>query len=75
VEKLQSDARKITPLPKTYILCTGSEFAVVTHDAKRKIAAHTAGCTSRELPTSHVPMTTMPERFNRILLEAANGRE
>ena len=75
VEKLQFDTRKITPLPKTCILCTGSEFAVVTRDAKRKIAAQKTSWTYRELPTSHVPMATMPERFNRILLEAVNGRE
>jgi pimeloyl-ACP methyl ester carboxylesterase len=75
VEKLQFDARKIRPLPKTYILCTESEFAVVTHVAKRKIVAHGEGWTYLELPTSHVPMATMPERFNQLLLEAVNGRE
>jgi hypothetical protein len=75
VEKLQFDARKVTPLPKTYILCTESEFAVVTHGAKRKIAAHNQGWTYLELPTSHVPMATMSEKFNQLLLEAVNGRE
>ena len=73
VEKLQFDTRKITPLPKTYILCTESEFAVVTKIAKKKIAAHGESWTYVELPTSHVPMATMPERFNRILLEGAGN--
>ena len=72
VEKLQFDPRILQRLNKTYILCTESEFAVVTKVAKKKIAAHDEGWTYLELPTSHVPMATMPERFNRMLLEAAN---
>ncbi|MFZ0035595.1 MAG: hypothetical protein WAK60_11495, partial [Sedimentisphaerales bacterium] len=39
VEKLQFNAQKIKSLPKTYILCTESEFASVTIVAKQKIAA------------------------------------
>jgi pimeloyl-ACP methyl ester carboxylesterase len=72
VEKLQFDPRKIQQLKKTYILCTESEFAVVTKVAKKKIAAHGEGWIYIELPTSHVPMATMPERFYRLMLEAAN---
>jgi pimeloyl-ACP methyl ester carboxylesterase len=72
VEKLQFDPRKIQRLKKTYILCTESEFAIVTRVARRRIAAHGKGWTYLELPTSHVPMATMPERFYRLMLEVAN---
>jgi len=72
VQKLQFDSRKIQKLPKTYILCTESEFGVITCGVKRKIATHSEGWTSIELPTSHVPMATMPQRFYRLMLEAAN---
>jgi pimeloyl-ACP methyl ester carboxylesterase len=72
VEKLQFDPRKILRLKKTYILCTKSEFAVVSKVAKKKIAAHDEGWTYLELPTSHVPMATMPERFYRLLIRIAN---
>jgi pimeloyl-ACP methyl ester carboxylesterase len=71
VEKLQFDPIRIRRIPKTYILCTQSEFAVVTKVAKRKIAGQ-EGWTYLELPTSHVPMATMPERFYRLMLKFAN---
>ena len=48
VEKLQFDPRALQRLPKTYILCTGSEFSVVTGVARRKIMAHSAGWTYLE---------------------------
>ncbi|MHB8772766.1 MAG: alpha/beta fold hydrolase [Syntrophales bacterium] len=70
VEKVRFDAAKVAPLPKTYILCTESQFSVVTQVAKRKIVAAGAGWTYLELPTSHVPMATMPERFVQLLLDA-----
>jgi len=69
VEKLQFDAQKIELLPKTYILCTESEFASVTNVAKQKIAAEGKEWTYFELPTSHVPMASMPEQFSQLLLE------
>ena len=71
VEKLQFDPRKFQRLPKTYALCTKSEFAVVTKVARRRVAAP-AGWTYLELPTSHVPMATMPKRFYRAMLALAN---
>jgi len=71
VEKLQFDAVKIQPVKKTYILCTESEFASVTHVAKKKIAAAKKEWTYVELPTSHVPMASMPDEFVKILLDAA----
>ena len=73
VEKIRFDQRRIRGLPKTYLLCTKSEFAVVTGVAKQKIATQEdANWTYLELPTSHVPMATMPERFNQLLERIAN---
>jgi Predicted hydrolases or acyltransferases (alpha/beta hydrolase superfamily) len=71
VEKLQYDPEKTARVPKTYILCTKSEFAAVTSIARDKIAAGKKGWTYLELPSSHVPMADMPDRFNRLLLDAA----
>jgi len=68
VEKLQYDPRKIKRLPKTYILCTESDFKVVTNAAKQKIAAAEKQWTYLELPTSHVPMASMPDKFTELLL-------
>jgi hypothetical protein len=73
VERLQFDAQKIKPLPKTYIRCTESEFASVTNVAKEKIAADGKGWTYLELPTSHVPMATMPEQLSQLLLDVAKN--
>ena len=71
MEKLQYDAQKIRSLPKTYILCTKSEFNIVTDVIKRRIDADKKGWTYIELPSSHVPMADLPEEFSRILLETA----
>lgn len=71
VEKLQYDAEKIQPLPKTYILCTKSDFIDVTRVAKKKIAAARQGWTYIELPSSHVPMADMPEKFYQLLLDVS----
>ncbi len=71
VEKLQFDAAKIQALPKTYILCTKSEFIDVTRVARQKIATAKNGWTYIELPSSHVPMADMPDRFYQLLLDAA----
>lgn len=68
VEKLHFDAQKIQSLPKTYILCTKSEFAAVTHVASQKIA-DSKEWKYIELPASHVPIADMPEEFSNILLE------
>ena len=73
VQKLQFDPRGIRRIPKTYLLCTKSEFAVVTKVAKQKIAAQEdANWTYLELPTSHVPMATMPERFYLLMDKIAH---
>jgi pimeloyl-ACP methyl ester carboxylesterase len=71
VEKLQFDTENIKQLPKTYILCTESEFASVTSIARQKIADSAEKWTYLELPTSHVPMASMPERIAEILLKTA----
>lgn len=71
VEKLQFDPHNLNPIPKTYILCTKSEFACVTQLAKEKIASDPKGWTYLELPTSHVPMATMPQELAQILLKIA----
>lgn len=68
VEKLQFDPRTLHGMQKTYLLCTESDFVAVTRTARRKIAAHKEGWTYLELPTSHVPMATMPGRFYRMML-------
>jgi len=73
VEKLQFDPRKIRSIPRTYVRCTKSEFTGVTAGAGAKIAGNPAGWTCRELPTSHVPMATMPRRLNRMLLSVIAG--
>ncbi|MFA4877670.1 MAG: alpha/beta hydrolase [Methanoregula sp.] len=72
IEKLQFDPKKIRQISRIYILCTLSEFAEITGIAKEKIAASPDGWMYRELPASHVPMATMPDRFYRIMLEMAN---
>jgi pimeloyl-ACP methyl ester carboxylesterase len=71
VEKLQFDPRKLQRLRKTYILCTKSEFAIVTKVARKKIAAAKNEWTYVELPASHVPMADLPDEFYKIMLAAA----
>jgi pimeloyl-ACP methyl ester carboxylesterase len=73
VEKLRFDPARIETLPKTYILCTESEFIDVTRVAKHKISAAKQGWTYVELPASHVPMADMPDELYRLLLDAAEG--
>jgi pimeloyl-ACP methyl ester carboxylesterase len=73
VEKPQFDAQKIKMLPKTYIRCTQSDFAVVTSVAKKKIDADKKGWSYFELPSSHVPMAEMPDELAQLLLNAAKS--
>ncbi len=71
-QKLQYDPGRLRGIGRVYIRCTESDFAGVTRAAQAKIAEGGAGQWDyRELPTSHVPMATMPERFHRMLLNAA----
>jgi pimeloyl-ACP methyl ester carboxylesterase len=69
VQKLEYNPATISGIQKTYIFCTMSEFAGVTRIARRKISAHREGWSCFELPTSHVPMATMPEQFCQLLGE------
>ena len=71
VERLQFDAAGIQALPKTYILCTKSDFIAVTCIAKQKIAIAKKGWTYIELPSSHVPMADMPDALYQLLSHAA----
>jgi pimeloyl-ACP methyl ester carboxylesterase len=70
-EKIRFDPKKLRALSRTYIRCTESEFAAVTREARRKITAHRDVWTYLELPTSHVPMATMPEQLYTLMLAAA----
>ncbi len=71
IEKIDFDPRNLKAVPKTYILCTKSEFHIVTRLAKRKIDADRKGWTYLELPSSHVPMADNPGELLRILLDIA----
>jgi pimeloyl-ACP methyl ester carboxylesterase len=70
-EKIRYDPATIRVLKKTFIRCMKSEFIDVTRISREKIDAAPAGWTCIELPTSHVPMATMPRRFYRILEQIA----
>lgn len=70
VEKIRFDPGNLESIQKTYVLCTKSEFAIVTGAARRKIEAAQRGWTYLELPTSHIPMADMPDEVVRILLDA-----
>ncbi|OPY45506.1 MAG: Alpha/beta hydrolase family protein [Methanoregulaceae archaeon PtaU1.Bin222] len=71
IEKIRFDPKILESIQKTYILCTKSEFAVVTGAARRKIEAAPGGWTYLELPSSHVPMADMPDEVVRILMDVA----
>lgn len=72
VEKLQFDAAEIRPLPKTFILCTRSEFIGATRLTREKIAADKQGWSYIELSSSHVPMADTPDEFYKLLIDAAD---
>jgi pimeloyl-ACP methyl ester carboxylesterase len=71
VEKITFEPQNLESIPKTYILCTKSEFAPVTHVARQKINTAPGGWTYLELPSSHVPMADMPDEWYRLLREIA----
>lgn len=71
VEKLHFDVQNVEKIPKTYILCTKSEFAVVTNVSRKRIDESSQEWTYVELQASHVPMADMPEELSKILLEIA----
>lgn len=71
VEKLAFDPARLRARPKTYILCTKSEFAAATRLAREKILAAKEGWEYLEIESSHVPMADRPEELYRLLLKAA----
>jgi len=71
MEKLQFDPERLKQLPKTYILCTNSEFINVTRQVEQKIILAKHDWTYIELPSSHVPMADMPDAFYQIMLDQA----
>lgn len=73
VEELQFDPAQIKTLPKTYILCTKSEFIDVTGVAKLKIGTAKQGWNYIEFNSSHVPMADVPDKFYQLLLDVAGG--
>jgi hypothetical protein len=66
---------KIGEIPKTYILCTKSDFVSVTGVARKRIEADPEGWEYFELPASHVPMADMPGEFYGLLLEIPEAAE
>jgi pimeloyl-ACP methyl ester carboxylesterase len=71
VEPIQFDPRPVNALPKIYLRCTQSEFAIVSTYAAKKLneKREENHWLCLELPTTHTPMLTMPERTAEILLE------
>ena len=70
VEKLSFDRSRWGPIPKTYVLCTESEFLPVTRVAQAKVSDGGASesWSYLELPSWHVPMANMPGEVANILL-------
>lgn len=68
-EKLFFDSHKIETVPKLYVLCTESSFASVAALAKQKIHTNRKNWEYIELPTSHLPMVTHPDKLNSLLLD------
>jgi pimeloyl-ACP methyl ester carboxylesterase len=56
-------------VPTTYVWCTDPPHPLIAQAAERARAE--PGWRFRELPTSHVPMRTMPDELTALLLEAA----
>lgn len=71
-QRLQFDPAALRAIPKTYILCTKSDFAPLTRLAYNTITAAPKGWTYHELPSSHLPMAEMPEVLNKLILEIAD---
>lgn len=68
IDKLQFDPGKIKALSKVYIFCIQGSFISVTNLARKKIACEQNGWSIFELPTSHVPQATMPDKLTKLLL-------
>jgi pimeloyl-ACP methyl ester carboxylesterase len=69
VEKIQFDPASLQHIEKAYIHCTKSQFLSLTNFAKVKIEKEQSEKWHYiELPTSHLPMATMPEGLFEVLL-------
>ena len=68
-EKIQFDPHRLKTIPKSYFLCLESDFIAITELVKKKINANKDEWSYVELPTSHLPMATMPERLCKELVE------
>lgn len=71
IEPIRFDAQPVDTLPKIYIRCTKSEFAVVSTYAAEKVRENLEKnhWIYLEMPTTHRPMNTMPETTAEILLK------
>lgn len=67
IEKIHYDPKNIKPLSKIYIQCTKSSFFPLTKRIVNKIV-HDKSWKIFELPTSHLPQATMPNRLAKLLL-------
>ncbi len=66
-EKLFFDPNNIKSLSKIYIQCTESSFLSVSKLVKQKISKE-SNWQFYELPTSHVPQATMPDKLIDLML-------
>ncbi len=70
VQKIAYDPWVIRNIPRTYLLCTESLFLPVTSLVKEKISTERGRWEIYELPSSHLPMASMPEELVSILLRS-----
>lgn len=69
MEKLEFNPQRIKVLSKVFIFCTESEFASAISHAKKKIATDQTQWQCFDLPTSHIPQCTMPNKLSELLLQ------
>ena len=69
LEKIQFDPKILKRISKIFIFCTKSQFIPATNLARKKITNDNEGWRIVELPTSHIPQCTMPDKLNELLLE------
>ena len=70
VEPLRFEPSALKAIPKVYVRCTQSEFGVVSERAARMVQGEMKDgrWAYLELPTTHTPMRTMPEKVAELLL-------
>ena len=72
-EKLEFDVTRLRLLKKYYVFCTESDFVGLHSLVKRRMDADKQGWGDMELPTSHIPMATMPRELAQYLLDIASS--